>query len=304
MMQGREIVQKTGVLVALLITTATLAGCGGGGSASAIPATPITQAVAPTPGPRVAFLGDSWMAGVGVATSCYPRASMDSSACASGQNIADDVARDLHATAYQNLGLGGAYMYDAMQNEAPNIDATAQLVIVMVGFNDQKPLGDSETFWNEWSGCDPSTRTAFPDLSGNASCPYNEPYTMSMYNPQGFSETPPDMAARMAAIVAAIKTRAPLAKIDLVLPAHTYAIPEYSWSPAQDATYAWAMGFIDSAIANQGLPTIDLGGAQIYDSSNFVPKGTCPNPGVGDCGGHPNAQGAALIAQILADRVH
>jgi lysophospholipase L1-like esterase len=60
-----------------------------------------------------------------------------------GTSIADDIATALHATAMQNLALGGAYVYDALTFEAPKIDPSATLVIVLIGLNDEKALADS-----------------------------------------------------------------------------------------------------------------------------------------------------------------
>jgi lysophospholipase L1-like esterase len=267
-------------------------------------AAPATAATAtPNPSLRIAFLGDSWMAGVGVANRCYPRPTMDATPCNGGQSIADDIAATLGATAYQNVALGGALVIDAVTQEVPLIDPSATLVVAMIGYNDERPIGDGHDLWVYWSDCDPQTRTYFPALSGNASCGFNEPYTVSAYAPGGFSETPPDMFTRMVTLVNGIHRQAPAASVFLVDPAQITLNPINSWSPTQVANFDWSYGLITQAIATQrgnvnGI--LDLGTQSVYGTSYYVPSGTCPTPNIGDCGGHPNAVGASAMAAYIA----
>lgn len=286
---------------ALFLSILILSGCGGGGSTSppADPTAPPTPSTAHDA--RLTFIGDSWFAGTGVATSCYPRPTMDSSPCPSGQSIADDIARALHAAAYQNLALGGSTLYDALKHQALKVDPSAQVVVVMSGYNDEKPMGDDEAQWNTWNACDPATRTYFPDIYGNSSCPVAEPWTASTYSPSGFTETPNDPAVRVSGVLSEVEKAAPGARVVFVVPAHDYQIPETMFTPQQIATYQWSNGIIDSAITSQPAQSIDLGDAQIYAAGNFVPQGQCPTPGVGNCGAHPNATGAQVIAQFIVN---
>lgn len=286
---------------ALFLSILLLCGCGGAGtgSPSADPTAPPTPSTAR--GARVTFIGDSWFAGTGVATSCYPRPSMDSSPCPNGQSIADDVARALHATAYQNLAVGGSTLYDAFEHQSPEVDRSAQVVLVMSGYNDEKPMGDDEAQWNTWNACNPATRTYFPNIYGNSSCPVAEPWTASVSSPSGFTEIPSDPAARVSGVLKEVEKVAPGARIVFVVPAHDYQIPETEFTPQQIATYQWSNGIIDSAITSQPAQSIALAGAPIYDAQNFVPQGQCPTPGVGNCGAHPNAAGAQVIANFIVN---
>lgn len=251
---------------------------------------------------NVAFIGDSWTAGVGVATTCS-QPTMTAATCTGGQSIPDIVASTLGVNAYQNLGLGGALMVDALTNEVENIASNSTMVVVNIGFNDEKPIGDGRDLWIQYQLCDPVTRSKFPNISGNSACGYNEPYTASNYNSIGFSETPNDAYERIALIVQRIKQKAPYARIFLVKPARTDLIPTNSWNATQQLYYQWSDGVIADAIEKQRQNVagiINLGGTMSYVSGNFVPNGTCPTSGISDCGGHPNSTGAAAIAAIIA----
>lgn len=251
---------------------------------------------------RIAFLGDSWTAGVGVVTSCV-QPTMASATCSGGQSIADVTALILGASAYQNLALGGSSMYDVITNEVAFIDSSANVVVVNIGINDERPIGDTHDLWVYWSLCNAATRTYFPVTTGNSSCGFNEPYNASTYNANGFRESPPYLFSYMTQIVSMIKQRAPTAAIYLVLPGRGYENPMNSFGATQIADYEWSAGLIINAIQAQAANVrgiIDLGNQMSYASSNFVPNGTCPTSGISDCGGHPNVTGAAGIAAIIA----
>lgn len=291
----------------LLILPVALAACGGGGASSPLPATPAAPASAPTPisaqspspaptatptptpkvAYRIAFLGDSWTWGVGVASVCGTwidwghilRPTMDSTPCPNGASITDDVARMLNAQAYQNLGLGGALTYDVLMNEVPLVDPTANLVIVNIGFNDEVPIAATE-------GATAATTSSFYNAS--------------------FSEVPSDLPGRYAAIVAGIKARAPQAAVYLVLPAHQEKIPGNGY--ALDPNLPWADQQIDNAIRAQSRKVagiIDLGSAPIYQAAYYDPAGgVCETRDVKECGSHPDEAGAAVIASVIAGGIH
>lgn len=194
-------------------------------------------------------------------------------------------------------------MYDVITNEVSLIDPSANVVVVNIGYNDERPIGDTHDLWVYWSLCNASARTYFPITTGNSSCGFNEPFNASTYNPAGFRESPPYLYSYMAQIVSIIKQKAPTASIYLVLPGRGYENPMNSFGATQIADYQWSAGLIINAIQAQAANVrgiIDLGNQMSYASSNFVPNGTCPTPGIGDCGGHPNATGAANIASIIA----
>lgn len=192
---------------------------------------------------RLTEIGDSWFSGVGATARCYPRLAMDASPCG-GRSISDDLARDLGAEAYQNLGLGGAMIVDALTNEAPKVDPSANLIVINIGFNDEKPIGDGHDLWMAWSRCAKNARTYFPATTGTTSCPFREPWTASTYNPEEFAETPDEIATRYRALVNAVLKRAPSARLYVVIPAHIDLIPEFSWNPTQIGTYQWADSII------------------------------------------------------------
>lgn len=250
---------------------------------------------------NIAFLGDSWTAGVGVTTTCV-QPTMTVATCSGGQSIPDVAASTLGVHAYQNLGLGGAMSIDVISNEINAISPTATQVVVNIGANDEQPIGDGHDLWVYWSLCDAVTRSHFPNTTGNAACGFNQPNTASSYNAVGFSETPPDIFDRFSAIVQGIKRVAPSAQIWLIKPQRIDLNPTSSWSATQQMDYEWSDGIIQAAIEAQRSNVtgiIDLGALMSYSLSNFVTSG-CPTSGITSCVGHPNAAGAAAIAAIIA----
>lgn len=225
---------------------------------------------------NVAFIGDSWFAGVGVATACYPRIRLSSAACPSGQSIPDKIVASLGAnvTAYQTLALGGGYLFDAVNNELPLIDPAVTLVVVMIGLNDETPL---EQTWG----------------STNA-------YTNSVYNPQGFSELASDMTPRYTEIVRSIYKSNPESNIYLVTPAINYLFPYGGAANIAQYQTAYAsllasLNTMSSAVSG----VIGFGASSIYDASWYTSSG-CATAGITSCVGHPNAVGAAGMAAVIA----
>ena len=267
-----------------LVLSLALVNCGGGGSASkSVPQELCYNCGAPpvqSPKPntsRVAFIGDSWMRGVGTSAPCsvttnsFAFAEPTMVAPCGGTSIADDIATALHATAMQNLALGGAYIHDALDFEAPKIDPSATLVIVLIGLNDEKALADS---------IGSTTETL-----------------IGWYGTTPFLETVAVMPTYYTELLAAIQAQAPQARIAFVKPARLSQIAVYNYGP-EDAALDTQLGVLDAAISATGDAVADLGPANIYANANFVPSG-CPTPGASDCTGHPDDAGAAAIAALI-----
>jgi len=291
---------KITTYVAVMALLIMACGGGNGGSSSFLPANSHAS------GLKAAFLGDSWMAGVGVQNRCYPRVDMDSSPCPNGQSVADVLARTLKVTAYQNLALGGAMMIDAITHEIPQIDRSANLVVVDIGYNDERPIADGREMWEGWSSCDAQERTYFPIITRNAACAFSQPYTSSMYNVNGFSETPEDMENRISFIVDGIHARNPSAQIYLVDPARVSESPTATWSLSEMQNLEWAQSIISKAIRAQGARVsgiIDLADGSIYTMSDYVTNNACPTQGIIECVGHPNQKGASSIAKTIASSI-
>jgi len=240
---------------------------------------------------RIAFIGDSWTEGIGVATRCYPRAQLMSTSqlSATGLTGCQDLPAQIIAalppgivTSYQNLGLGGGLTYDALMNAVPLIDPSVTAVVVMIGLNDE-----------------PVLITQYGSLTAT---------TSSAYNPQGFAETPTAVAGYYLQMVMAIKKAAPEADLYLVEPFDCSNNPVTTGdvcfgNPNAPTINAWWLSMIGQ-YGNAARNIINLGSfptpTTLPPASDFNPAGTCLTPFVGDCGGHPNAAGYAAIASIIA----
>lgn len=224
----------------------------------------MTPPIAPQ---RVAFMGDSWTWGVGVATRCghpidiyHNDPTLMTSVCPQGQSISDNIARDLNVAAYQNLGIGGTFVRD-VDSQVSKIDPSINEVVISIGFNDE---------------------------------------TAAAPNQGSVVETVATLESEYSKILTDIHARVPMAKIFLLVPPNGNQVPLYAGATYPLIQQMWAnvQTAVQSESANAAIVT--FGDMAIYDSAYYVPVGTCPTAGLGDCGGaHPNSTGTTAMASAL-----
>lgn len=262
----------------------------------------------PTPTPIVlACVGDSWMAGVGADP---------------GKDVCSDIAAAIGAASTANVSHGGATTADALKYQVGAIPLNSTVVVVQIGYNDERSGADAHDAWVAGQQCALSGYT-YSTYCGSASAPgYPEPQSASSIDGSPFFSDPPALAARFAAITAAIKARVPNAKIVQAIPPDSDKIPQFlsatnggpnfpanpsltanfGWinrsalcpaagSTASMATWTLPCSIKDDVLSQPVSAIIDLWAAPIYVSTNFTD--------VPSVLGHPNDQGAAAIAALF-----
>ena len=284
------------------------------------PTATATATPAPTPSPSptpaaiaLTTLGDSWMCGVGADP---------------GKDVATDLASLLGAATLTNLCHGGATTDDALRLQVPLVPAASTLVIVQIGFNDERPGADGHDLYIAWQQCILSGYT-YSSYCGSAAAPgYSEPTSASSIDGTAYKTSPSAIYARYGAIVAGIKARAPGAKIVLAVPPDADRIPQdlsatnggpnFPANPSLTANFGWILrtatcpvagstatvstwtmpcSIRDAVQAQAGVTVVNLADApaSLYVSTNFTNDPSTL--------GHPDDAGAAAIAALLAQGV-
>jgi lysophospholipase L1-like esterase len=246
-----------------------------------------------------------------------------------GKDVCSDIAGIVGAASVANVSHGGATTDDALRLQVPAVPATSTVVVVQIGFNDERPGADGRDLYTAWQQCLLSGYT-YNSYCGSAAAPgYSEPASASSIDGTTFLSSPTAIASRFSAIVTGIKARAPRAKIVLAVPPDTDRIPQYlsatnggpnfpansrltanfNWilrtatcpvagSTATVSTWTMPCSIRDAVQAQAGVTVVNLADApaSLYVSTNFSD--------VGSVLGHPNDAGAFAIAALLAGGIH
>jgi len=259
--------------ICLLVTVLSAAACG----AVKSPTTPepsVTSNVA-----VYSAIGASDANGVGSSVPCLPYTT-----CPEGKGYVQEIVRRLKASGkavtLQNLGVPGAVLSPAMQNlgnqlnrgiainflqdEAPYVRTDSTLVTIFAGGNDANTLGSALK-----AGLGGSNTTAWATQQINA------------------------FAADMAALVSAVKARAPKARIVILNLPNLAAMPYSTGNTAAEKQIlqqiAVGLNAGINATASQGAIIVDMMcDSRLYSASIFSSDGF-----------HPNDSGYSLFADLI-----
>ncbi len=258
--------------ICLLVTVLSAAACGA--KSPTTPEPPVQSNVA-----VYSAIGASDANGVGSSAPCLPYTT-----CPEGKGYVQEIVRRLKASGkivtLQNLGVPGAVLSPAMQNlgnqlnrgiainflqdEAPYVRTDSTLVTIFAGGNDANTLGSALK-----AGLGGSNATAWATQQINA------------------------FATDMAALVSAVKTRAPKARIVILNLPNLAAMPYSSGNTTAEKQIlqqiAVGLNAGINATASQGAIIVDMMcDSRLYSASIFSSDGF-----------HPNDSGYSLFADLI-----